>query len=192
MEPLEERYRRDFNVLTSTYPAGSEERRRAKRELWEQFQADIFLRDGNKEIIYGLQRQLVTSLYTIIAGFYDREVSDKEYLDQHLHVFRQYCARLVELGLARGVPEDAWIIPFSQDGIREQLRLLPAKTTGLTDEDAELLCDPLRDKSKEVLEAFHSQFGIGRLKDEPDIYIGIDRPAPPDVTVVVSAPGPDR
>jgi hypothetical protein len=80
----------------------------------------------------------------------------------------------VELGLASAVPDDAWIAPFAVDGIKLELSLLPAKRTGFTPEDADLLCIPCRDECKKFLAAFHAQFGIGRLKAAPDVHKGID------------------
>jgi hypothetical protein len=82
------------------------------------------------------------------------------------------------LGLASEVPDDTWITPFSEDGIKEELRLVPAKTTGRTDEDIIISDVPLRDKCQEVISAFHSQFGIGRLKEEPDIFMGLYKTLP--------------
>jgi hypothetical protein len=80
----------------------------------------------------------------------------------------------VELGLASAVPDDDWIAPFAVEGIKLELSLVPAKTTGFTPEDANLLCIPCRVECKKFLAAFHAQFGIGRLKDTPDVHDGIN------------------
>jgi hypothetical protein len=164
-------YRKEIEIIEDP-----EERQLAKRDLWEKFLAGSFLRDGNGEIVYKLQKKLATELFLIIKGFYGGNLSPQNYRKERLAVFQQYCSRMVELGLATATPEDAWIAQFSEEGIAAELELLPAKTTGLTDADALALCTPLRDKSKEVLVAYHTQFGIGKLKEKPDIYIGIDIP----------------
>jgi hypothetical protein len=175
---LEEGYKMEVKAICAQYPPGSKEREEAKRALWEKFQADRFLRDGSAEdlgIIYQLQGQMAADFFALIDSFYSGKVpSEKEYLAQTIAVFRQYCVRAVELGLASAVPDDDWIAPFAVDGIKLELSLLPAKTTGFSPEDADLLCIPCRDECKRFLAAFHAQFGIGRLKATPDVHKGID------------------
>ncbi len=168
-----EKYTKEVLRINAIYSEGSDERRLAKQELWDTYEAQSFIEKGNQQTISGLQKKLAAELYAAIKDFYGGKLRSSAYRDHRVAIFRRYCTRMVELGLAKAVPSDAWIIGFSEDGIDEELKLLPAKTTGLTDEDALMLCVPLREKSKEVLFAFHSEFGIDRLKNAPDIYEGV-------------------
>ena len=182
-----EQYNEEVRWITAVHPSGSAERRIAKQELWDNYEAQDFVRRGNMQAIDRLQRKLAGELFLAIKAFYSGELRAGAYRTRRTVIFRRYCEGMVKLGLARTVPNDAWIAVFSEEGIREELKLLPAKTTGLTDEDALLLCVPLRDKSKEVLFAFHSQFGTERLKNTPDIYVGIVQH---DAQAVVAPPVP--
>jgi hypothetical protein len=174
MTTLEEQYNIEVKAILARYPAGSEEREEAKRALWEKYQADKFEQSGDLSIIYNLQKRLGADLYALISAFYDGTLEDADYRVQRIAAFRKYCSRMVELGLASSVPGDAWITVFSNDGIDFERNLVPPKTSGLTQEDILLLlCDPARDKMKEGLLAFHTEFGTAKLKSDPAVYGGV-------------------
>ena len=152
------------------------EKSEIKWALWEKFQAEVFIRDGEGSgTILKFQRQMAVDFLAAIKAFYEGKVSNADSHARHTAIFREYCERMVKLELAISVPRDTWIKPFVDDGILMERTLLPVSWDKLfTDEDADLLCIPLRNKSKEFIQAFHSQYGIGRLKNNPDIYVGID------------------
>ncbi len=175
MPTLEERYELALREAWAGVDDATE-KSEIKWALWEKFQAEVFLRDGEDPgTILKFQRQMAVDFLAAIKAFYEGRVSSEGSHARHTVIFREYCERMVKLELAISVPRDTWIKPFVDDGILMERTLLPVSRTKLfTDEDADLLCVPLRNKSKEFILAFHSQYGIGRLKDTPDIYVGID------------------
>lgn len=169
---LLERYRRD--VRSITYPRGSPERAAEKVRLSNQYEADKYRREGGApHAIHRLQWRFAEEYYQLVGAFYNGEVVDQEYQRRRIRALRRYAEGLQELGLVSGVFDDAWVRDFARDSLELERSLLPVKTTGFTEDDGWLLCNPLRDFSKQFFKRVHSDFGIGRLKEHPEVYGGV-------------------
>jgi hypothetical protein len=178
MITLEEQYSLDIKVILAKFPKGTEERKAAKGELSEKFQVARFLRDCTVrgfDALYKIQNQFAIDIYNVIEAFYSGKFPAKDYLVETIAVFRQHCARLMELGVLKSIPNDEWFRPFASAFIKIQLKLLSTKTSdfGFSSEEAALLCNPCREYSRDFFSAIHSQFGVDQLKDNPEIYGGV-------------------
>lgn len=174
MSTLEEQYRVAVHAIT--HSRGSPERAAEKDRLSSQYEADKYRReDGAPHAIHRLQWKFAEEYYLLVAAFYNGEVEDREYRRRRVETLRRYAEGLQELGLAYGVFDDAWVWDFARDSLELERSLLPVPDvfTGWTPEDAWLLCNPLRDFSKQFFKRVHSDFGIGRLKEYPEVYGGV-------------------
>ena len=171
---LEERYRAAVRAIP--HPKGSPERAAERQRLSNQYEADKYRREGGApHAIHRLQWRFAEEYYRLVGAFYNGEVEDWEYQQRRVRTLRRYAEGLQELGLASGVFDDAWVKDFARDSLELERSLLPVPDvfTGWTSEDAWLLCNPLRDFSKQFFKRVHSDFGIGRLKEHPEVYGGV-------------------
>lgn len=171
---LEERYREDVHKIGRQYPKGSPARAQARKALREQFEADVFERDGeNTSAIRRPQERFAVRYFELVASFYNGEIDDATYRRRRKNALRAYAERLFELGLLTAVFEDEWVRDFARDSLRFERQILPVKQTGFTEDDGWLLCNPLRQLSRTFFKAVHKDFGQGRLKGTPEIYVGV-------------------
>jgi len=178
---LEKDYQGDVAAICERHPAGSEERRLAKAEAWDRFDAKIFERNGRVSVIERCQRKFAGDYLPVLQSRYQGTVDDGAYQLARIGVFRAYAQRLFELDLLTAVFDDDWIARFAEDSLAEERRVLPIPRVPrtLTEADLWLLCNPLRRFSWQFFEAVHTEFGIGRLASEPEIFDGVaeqDRP----------------
>jgi hypothetical protein len=179
---LEWEYREKLKQIP--YPRGSDERALAKREAWREYEAQVFQRDGSVDVIHTMQAKFAVEYYRLLKAFYDGKLSEQEYRRRRIVTLRRYAERLLKVGLLTGVFDDAWIRDFAQASLQRERELLPVprEFTGFTDEDAALLCNPLRTYSRRFFKAVHAEFGVGRLRQTPEIYDGVpllDQPVRP-------------
>lgn len=176
MGELKDRYRSELRAIA--LPKGSAEREAARQELYRQYQADSFRQEGGApHTVHWAQRMFAVEYYKLVASFYNGELlDDAAYRRQRVRVLRRYAQRLRHRGLLTGVFDDAWIDGFARDSLQLERGLLPVPRvfTGWTEEDAQLLCDPLRSFSKRFFRAVHAEFGVPRLKKDQETYGGVD------------------
>lgn len=177
---LEERYREDVRAINMLYPKGSKAREEARAARREQLEADLYERDGNPTAIRRLQERFAVRYYNLVKSFYDGDIGNAMYLWRRVDALRAYAQRLYELGLLTEVFDDDWIHDFARLSLRRERELLPVKQTGFTDDDAWLLCNPLRQFSRRFFEAVHKEFGCDRLREHPKIYVGVKLQVRPD------------
>lgn len=149
----------------------------AKLRLQRWLQAQRFLRDGGSpRAVYRPQQQFAREYMVLLQDFYGGKVTDQEYQQLRRAAFRRYARRLERMGLVSGVFDDAWLADFARDSLRLERQLVPVprQFTGFTEENAALLCDPLRNRFKVFLRAVHAEFGVGRLRTRPEVYGGVD------------------
>ena len=179
----EEQYREDVLAINAAFPKGSADRERERIKRWRRFEseviepreADEFERHGeNLSVIHRPQHKFAIRYFALVASFYNGEIDDATYKSRRVQLLRQYAQRLFELGLLTAVFDKAWVRDFARDSLRRERQLLPVKNTGFTDDDAWILCNPLRKFSHRFFSAVHSEFGKKRLRNHPDIFVGVE------------------
>lgn len=171
---LEEAYRENVRAIHVEHPKGSAAREAARRQLSERLEVDQFKRDGrNRAAIHRPQQQFAAKYLQLVTSFYGGEIDDTTYRRRRIRALRRYAERLFESGLVTAVFDDDWIRDFARDSLLFERQLLPVKTTGLTDDDAWLLCNPLREFSRTFFRAVHQEFGIAQLQEHAQTYGGV-------------------
>lgn len=171
---LEKDYQGDVAAICERHPAGSEERRLAKAERWEQYEVAVFKRDGKPRIVWALQGHFAKAILVQLSDLYGGKIDAAEYRRRKIDAARRYARRLFELGLMTEVFDDDWVRARVGEVIRTERELVPLKTTGFTKEDAALLCDRSISDAKDFFRSLHVRFGLDRLKRTPEIFGGID------------------
>lgn len=170
---LEEAYREALKAIP--FPMGHPQREAARKELREQLEAGLFERDGKDlTAIRRPQQAFAVSYFKLVASFYNGEIDDLIYRQGRIELLRAYAQRLFELGLLTMVFDDGWVRDFARDSLQWERKLLPVKATGFTEDDGWLLCNPLRQFSQRFFKAVHEEFGRGRLRINPEIYVGVE------------------
>ncbi len=171
---LEDEYRAAVHAIP--HSRGSVAYGAVKARLWDRFEADKYRRgDGAPTSVNRLQRRFAVEYYQLVESFYNGEVTDQDYRRRRVLTLRRYAQRLLDLGLVSGVFDDAWVRDFARDSLQLERQLVPVPHhTGWTEKESTLLCNPLRDFSKQFFRRVHAQFGVGRLKEHPKVYGGVD------------------
>ena len=168
---LEEQYRIDTLTINARYPVGSSGRRQARANLWRKYLAEVFIRDGNNQIIYDLQREVVRNFSNTLIRYIRSEISEAAYLKDRVDAsFKFYAEELANLGLVDKRFSNAWIEQKAIESRDEEKTSLPSDLSKVTEEELKALCEVAKSTVKQVFSDFHTAFGIGRLKDDPTIF----------------------
>lgn len=175
MGELETQYR---EALAQLPPPGDPQREPLKRALWDKYQGRAFLAGDSRgvRVIHRAQRKFATEYFGILAQFYGGELSDFQYQLARIAALMRYTRRLVRAELLTREVQAADMLVFLQESLQLERSLVPvpARRRGLTDQNADTLCNPLRDFSKQFFKQVHEQLGVGRLRDVAEIYGGVD------------------
>jgi hypothetical protein len=178
MGALADAYRAELERIP--HARGTDEWAAAKLTVWRKFEEGAlvraFQREGDTRIIRRVQVKFAQEYYTLVESFYNGEVPEEDYRLRRIRTLRRYAERLVKLGLLTGVFDAAWVRGFARDSLQHERELLPVPDvfTGWTDANSETLCIPLRDFSKRFFRALHAEFGVGRLRETPEAYGGVE------------------
>ena len=171
LEILNRQYLGGIRTISRTTVKGTPERKKAKRELWLQYLADLYRLNGDKQIFEDLQRMVFNRYTKTQRDFYTGKIIRATYKVRRVReVSLWYVRQLVKYGLATGEFDDEWIKYFADESLKRELKLVPPKTTGLTEQEEIDLCKLNLRLGRRFYKKVHEDFGIDTLKNNPEIY----------------------
>ena len=123
------------------------------------------------ELFEFLQEEMLMRYANIQTAFYSGELDDTSYKRRRVtDISKWYADKLYGLGLISQEINENFIKDYATTSLRDERREVPVKTSGLTNDEMERLCNVLCKQSVIFLEKLHTDYGIDKLRQKPDVY----------------------
>ncbi len=164
-------YRAKLEALILTYPNRGADHQREKIDAYTTYESVLYEQTGDKTYIHNLQSRMISKIGILQLLYYSKNMNRSDYERRRVtEGIIVYSKKLKDDGVFHSIPDRAWVQSYEDNALAIEASILSPRDSGMTRVEEVDICNQLCSGAKPFFKRLHEVFGVGRIKQEPEIY----------------------